>query len=89
MVLCTDPTYLLKAVQAFKAKGLPVAAVSIQNEPENSDSTYPSCSMTADVQASIAKSLRSLLDSNSLSDIKVIGYEVGYSRFGFFLLGCS
>ncbi|KAE9397809.1 glycoside hydrolase [Gymnopus androsaceus JB14] len=63
------PTYLLKAVQAFKAKGLLVAAVSIQNEPENSNPTYPSCSMTADVQATIAKSLA------NLSDIKVIGYE--------------
>jgi len=76
------PTYLLKAVQAFKAKGLPVAAVSIQNEPENSNPTYPSCSMTADVQATIAKSLRSLLDSNSLSDIKVIGYEHNWQDAG-------
>lgn len=77
----SDPTYLLKAVQAYQAKGLPVTAVSIQNEPENSDSTYPSCSMTAAVQAQIAKSLRTLLDNNSLSDIKVIGYEVGVSCF--------
>lgn len=77
----SDSTYLLKAVQAYQAKGLPVTAVSIQNEPENSDSTYPSCSMTAAVQAQIAKSLRTLLDNNSLSDIKVIGYEVGVSCF--------
>ncbi|KAJ4471487.1 glycoside hydrolase family 30 protein [Lentinula aciculospora] len=69
------PTYLLKAVQGFKAKNLPVVAVSIQNEPQNSDTTYPSCKIDDSTQATIAKSLRSLLSSNDLSDIKIIGYE--------------
>ncbi|KAJ3927998.1 MAG: glycoside hydrolase superfamily [Lentinula lateritia] len=69
------PTYLLKAVQGFKAKNLPIAAISIQNEPQNSNPTYPSCTIDASTQATLAKSLRSLLDSNSLTDIKIIGYE--------------
>ncbi|KIK60957.1 glycoside hydrolase family 30 protein [Collybiopsis luxurians FD-317 M1] len=69
------PTYLLKAVQAFKAKNLPVVAISIQNEPENSNSNYPSCKMSASDMATIGKSLRSLLDKNDLKDIKVVGYE--------------
>ncbi|KAJ3892361.1 glucan endo-1,6-beta-glucosidase [Lentinula edodes] len=69
------PTYLLKAVQGFKAKNLPIAAVSIQNEPQNSNPTYPSCTIDASTQATLAKSLRSLLNSNSLTDIKIIGYE--------------
>lgn len=33
--------------------------------------------MTADVEGQIAASLRSLLDTNSLSNVKIIGYEVG------------
>ncbi|KAJ3849787.1 glycoside hydrolase family 30 protein [Lentinula lateritia] len=69
------PTYLLKAVQGFKAKNLPIAAISIQNEPQNSNPTYPSCTIDASTQATLAKSLRSLLNSNSLTDIKIIGYE--------------
>ncbi|KAJ3748371.1 glycoside hydrolase family 30 protein [Lentinula detonsa] len=69
------PTYLLKAVQGFKAKNLPVEAISIQNEPQNSNPTYPSCTIDASTQATIAKSLRSLLDQNSLTDVKIIGYE--------------
>jgi len=35
--------------------------------------------MAADVEAQIAASLRSLLNSNSLSNVKIIGYEVGLS----------
>ncbi|KAJ3709855.1 glycoside hydrolase [Lentinula raphanica] len=69
------PTYLLKAVQGYKAKNLPVVAVSIQNEPQNSNPTYPSCTIDASTQATLAKSLRSLLDQNSLTDVKLIGYE--------------
>ncbi|KAJ3784561.1 glycoside hydrolase family 30 protein [Lentinula aff. detonsa] len=69
------PTYLLKAVQGFKAKNLPVEAISIQNEPQNSNPTYPSCTIDASTQATIAKSLRSLLDQNSFTDVKIIGYE--------------
>jgi O-glycosyl hydrolase len=76
------PTYLLKAVQGFKAKGLPIDAISIQNEPENSNPTYPSCSMSADQYATIGGSLRSLLNNNGLSDIKVIGYEHNWADAG-------
>ncbi|KAF9485722.1 glycoside hydrolase [Pholiota conissans] len=69
------PTYLLKAVQAFQSKGFPVYAVSIQNEPQNSNPTYPTCTMSADVEGQIGTSLRSLLNSNGLSSVKIVGYE--------------
>ncbi|KAF5374724.1 hypothetical protein D9757_011781 [Collybiopsis confluens] len=69
------PTYLLKSVQAFKKKNLPVSAISIQNEPENSNTNYPTCVMSASQMATIGKSLRSLLDKNGLNDVKVVGYE--------------
>lgn len=68
-------TYLLKSVQGFQNKGFPVYAISIQNEPQNTDPTYPTCNMTADVEAQIATSLKLLLNTNSLSHVKIIGYE--------------
>ncbi|KAF9031585.1 glycoside hydrolase [Panaeolus papilionaceus] len=68
-------TYLLKAVQGFQNQGLPVYAVSVQNEPQNSNPTYPTCKMTPDIEGKIATALRSLLDSNGLSGVKIIGYE--------------
>ncbi|KJA25337.1 glycoside hydrolase family 30 protein [Hypholoma sublateritium FD-334 SS-4] len=68
-------TYLLKAVQGFQSKGFPIYSTSVQNEPQNSNPTYPTCMMTYDVEGQIATSLRSQLDSNGLSGVKIIGYE--------------
>ncbi|KAE9396925.1 glycoside hydrolase family 30 protein [Gymnopus androsaceus JB14] len=69
------PTYLLNAVKSYASMGFTVYAVSIQNEPENSDTTYPSATMTAAVEAQIGTALRTLLDNNDLSSVKIIGYE--------------
>ncbi|KAJ7588657.1 glucan endo-1,6-beta-glucosidase [Mycena floridula] len=69
------PTYLLKAVQGFVSKGIPIYAISIQNEPENSNPTYPTCSMTPAVEGQIGAGLRTLLNNNGLSSVKVVGYE--------------
>ncbi|KAF5370547.1 hypothetical protein D9757_010139 [Collybiopsis confluens] len=76
------PTYLLKAVQGFQGKGIPVYAISIQNEPQNSNPTYPTCTMTPDVEAQIGSTLRSLLNSNGLSGVRVIGYEHNWNNAG-------
>ncbi|KDR79564.1 hypothetical protein GALMADRAFT_137365 [Galerina marginata CBS 339.88] len=75
-------TYLLKAVQGFQNQGLPVYAISIQNEPQNSNPTYPTCTMTPTVEGQIATSLRSLLNANSLSNVKVVGYEHNWDDAG-------
>lgn len=75
-------TYLLKSVQGFQNKGIPVYAISIQNEPQNSNPTYPTCIMTADVEAEIAASLRSLLNTSSLSNVKIVGYEHNWDNAG-------
>ncbi|GLB39559.1 putative glycosyl hydrolase 30 family protein [Lyophyllum shimeji] len=94
-------TYLLKAVQGFQTKNLPVHAIGIQvrahvlkgsdqqwlkegtqNEPQNSNPTYPSCTMTAAVEAQIGSSLRTLLNNNGLSNVKIIGYEHNWDNAG-------
>ncbi|KAG8215401.1 glycoside hydrolase superfamily [Butyriboletus roseoflavus] len=46
-----------------------------QNEPENSNPTYPSCSMPVSIEAQIGIALRNLMDSNGFSSTKIIGYE--------------
>ncbi|KIK64378.1 glycoside hydrolase family 30 protein [Collybiopsis luxurians FD-317 M1] len=76
------PTYLLKAVQGFRSMGIPVYAVSVQNEPQNSNPTYPTCTMTPDVEAQIGSSLRALLNANGLSGVKIIGYEHNWNNAG-------
>lgn len=47
-----------------------------QNEPQNSNPTYPTCIMTPDVEGQIGSDLQSLLKSSSLSGVKIVGYEV-------------
>ncbi|KAI0802063.1 glycoside hydrolase [Irpex lacteus] len=67
--------YLLKALQGFKNKGIPIYAIGIQNEPENSNPTYPTCKISASQEAQIGTTLRSLMNSNGFSNVKLIGYE--------------
>ncbi|KAJ7088501.1 glycoside hydrolase family 30 protein [Mycena belliarum] len=70
------PTYLLKAVQGFQNQGISVYAISVQqNEPENSNPTYPTCTMTPATEGQIGAALRTLLNNNGLSSVKLIGYE--------------
>ncbi|KAG1740173.1 glycoside hydrolase family 30 protein [Suillus paluster] len=71
----TMANYLLKSVQGFSNKGIPIYAISIQNEPENSDSTYPSCSLPVANEAQIGLALRTLLNNNGFSGVKIIGYD--------------
>lgn len=69
--------YLLKALQGFENKGIIAYAISIQNEPENSDPTYPTCTIPAAQEARIGGTLRTLMDNNGFSSTKIIGL-VGY-----------
>lgn len=55
----------------------------LQNEPQNSNPTYPTCTIAPDVEAQIGSALRSLLNNNGLSNVKIIGYEVDPALFCF------
>ncbi|KAF7982599.1 hypothetical protein HWV62_27624 [Athelia sp. TMB] len=72
-------TYLLKCIQGFEGKSIPIYAISIQNEPENSDTTYPSTSMPVAVEAQIGIALRALMDNNGYSSIHIFGFEHNWS----------
>ncbi|KAG9037046.1 hypothetical protein FRB95_006899 [Tulasnella sp. JGI-2019a] len=67
--------YLLKAVQAFKTKGYTLYALSLQNEPLNSDGTYPTSLLTSAAAATVGATLRTLLNNNGFSAVKLLGYE--------------
>ncbi|KAH9922871.1 glycoside hydrolase [Epithele typhae] len=70
------------ALQGFKNKGISVYAISIQNEPENSDSTYPTCKISAAQEAAIGTTLRSLMNSNGFSSTKIVGYDHNWNDAG-------
>ncbi|KZP16591.1 glycoside hydrolase family 30 protein [Athelia psychrophila] len=68
-------TYLLKCIQGFEGKSIPVYAISVQNEPENGDTTYPTTSMPVAVEAQIGIALRTLMNNNGYSGIHIFGFE--------------
>ncbi|KAJ7657870.1 glycoside hydrolase [Mycena polygramma] len=75
--------YLLKCLQGFKSEGITsLYAISIQNEPENSQSSYPTTSMPVAQEAQIGIALRSLMNSNGFSTVKLIGYEHNWDDAG-------
>jgi len=78
----TYAQYLLKAIQGFQSKGTVPWAISIQNEPENSNGNYPTCSMPANVMAQIGNALRPLMNSNGFSNVKLIGYDHNWDDAG-------
>ncbi|KAJ7041903.1 glycoside hydrolase family 30 protein [Mycena alexandri] len=65
--------YLLKALQGFESKGIHVYAISIQNEPLNSNPTLPSCKMTYEDEGAIGTALRSLMKASGFSAVQLIG----------------
>ncbi|KII91795.1 glycoside hydrolase family 30 protein [Plicaturopsis crispa FD-325 SS-3] len=67
--------YLLKSLQGFKSKGVNAYAIGIQNEPLNSDSTYPTCLVPYDQEARIGKTLRTLMNNNGFTSTKLVGYD--------------
>ncbi|KAJ7717570.1 glucan endo-1,6-beta-glucosidase [Mycena metata] len=75
--------YLLKCLQGFKSEGITsLYAISIQNEPQNSQTSYPTASMTVAVEAQIGIALRALMNSNGFSTVKLIGYEHNWDDAG-------
>ncbi len=77
-----DANYLLKSLQGFQNNGIPLYAISIQNEPENSNPTYPTCSMSVAVEAQIGAALRTLMNNNGFSSVKLIGFEHNWGDAG-------
>ena len=72
---CSDATYLLKSLQGFQSKGITAYAIGIQNEPENSDSTYPTCTFTPTQEANVGMALRPLMDNNGFGGTRIIAFE--------------
>ncbi|KAI5827850.1 glycoside hydrolase family 30 protein [Schizophyllum commune Tattone D] len=68
-------TYLLKCLQGFKSQGVNLYAISIQNEPQNSNPTYPTAVFTPAQEAQVGNALRALMNSNGFGGVKLVGYE--------------
>ncbi|KAF9047180.1 glucan endo-1,6-beta-glucosidase [Hymenopellis radicata] len=81
-LVTTYATYLLKCLQGFQNNGIPVYAISIQNEPQNSNPTYPTASYTPATEAQVGIALRSLMDNNGFGSVRLIGYDHNWDGAG-------
>jgi glucosylceramidase len=68
--------YFVLYLQAYQQAGIPVYAISVQNEPLNSTSSYPSESLAAgDESDFIANNLGPALSNAGLGSVKILAYE--------------
>jgi glucosylceramidase len=68
--------YFLRFLQAYQQDGIDIYAVSMQNEPLNSTTAYPSASVPVDVEAGfIANDLGPVLSGAGFGTVKILGYD--------------
>jgi O-glycosyl hydrolase/alpha-tubulin suppressor-like RCC1 family protein len=68
--------YLTRAAQDYQSQGLPFSMLSIQNEPQNCRSSYPTMTMTPTEQAAVASDLASDFMAAGLSPVpQIMGYD--------------
>ena len=72
---------MVKYVDAYKAEGINITRVSVQNEPEATHSLWDSCYYTAEEEGDFAVNyLRKELDAAGFSDIKIIIWDHNKDR---------
>lgn len=68
--------YFVKFVHAYRQAGIPIYALSVQNEPLYSNSAYPTADFSSKQEAQfIANFLAPALTRANLADVKLLGYE--------------
>jgi glucosylceramidase len=68
--------YFTRFIDAYQQQGIPIYAVSMQNEPLNSTSSYPSASVASSDEANfIGSFLGPALSAAGLGSVKIFGYE--------------
>jgi O-glycosyl hydrolase len=61
-------------------KGFLPYAIKLQNEPQNSQSSYPTMLLPVSQEAAVGVALRTLLDSNGFSSVKIIGFDHNWNN---------
>ncbi|NDI34110.1 carbohydrate-binding protein [Chengkuizengella sediminis] len=73
--------YLAKYVQSYENEGLPIYAITVQNEPHHETSGYPSMYMSAEEQTNFIKNnLGPTFEAQSL-DTKILSWDHNWNEF--------
>lgn len=69
-------SYFAKFVHAYQVThGLPIHMVSMQNEPRNCNSTYPTMNMEPGDQAAFSRDLRTALDGAGFGATRILAWD--------------
>ena len=71
--------YFVKFIQGYTNFGLPIYAITPQNEPLHQTTTYPTMYMTAQQQVQFIRSLGSAFEDNNI-DTLIISYDHNWDR---------
>lgn len=75
--------YFVKYIQAYQAQGLPIYAITIQNEPLHETGSYPSMRMDPANQANFVKNnLGPAFSANGITT-KIIAYDHNWDRWDY------
>lgn len=73
--------YLLKFVQAYEAAGVPIYALTIQNEPQNrTPDSYPGTDLPVAHQNAVINELGPMLEQAGLGDVLIISYDHNWTQ---------
>ncbi len=75
--------YFVKFIQAYQAQGIPVYAVTVQNEPLYQPVGYPGMSMPADQEATFIKNYLAPAFAANHITTKILGYDHNWDQPGY------
>lgn len=75
--------YLVKYIQAYQARGLPIYAITIQNEPLHETGSYPSMRMDPANQANFVKNNLGPAMSAAGIGTKILAYDHNWDRWDY------
>jgi len=67
--------YFVDFVDAYTAEGIPIWAISVQNEPQHESWDYPTMTLSPAEHGDLIQGVRAALDAAQHDAIKVVGYD--------------
>lgn len=79
----TYANYFTKFVQAYKGEGIPIHAVTIQNEPYHVTTTYPTMWMEPWQQAEFVRELGRAFEEANITETKILVWDHNWDRWDY------
>jgi len=82
----TYANYFVKFIQAYQAEGIPIHAVTLQNEPYYTNPTYPTMFMKWSEQAAFVKGYLGPTFANAGLNTKILVWDHNWGNFDYVLM---